>query len=536
MDINKYAKQHKLKGLPSQAKLLIDSKGKINIKTKPVRTISGVAPVAIMTKYIPCPHGKCIMCPTAKGIPQSYTGKEPAARRAIRNKFNPYLQTMNRLEQYTLLGHSPEKVELIIMGGNFTSFPIAYQNNFVKGAFQAMNDFSKLSFTKFLKTFELTGDRDDKARLKRVEKNLLNLQKKTTLQKEQKKNETSQIRCVALAIESRPDYCTKKEINTMLSQGTTRIELGVQTIYNSILKKIHRGHTVEDSIKATQMLKDSFLKVGYHWMPGLLGSTQSLDLKAFKEIFSNQNFKPDALKIYPCMVLKNTKLYNLYKKNKFKPLTTKKAIDLIIKMKKYIPEYCRVMRVQRDIPTYMTEAGVDVTNLRQYIHNKMKKQNLKCKCIRCREPRNEKIDFSKVKLIRRDYKASNGKEIFLSYEAQNKILGFLRLRIPYKPFRPEITNNSAGIRELHVYGAPAMISNKSKFNQPNTKKNFHRNTKEKNLVQHRGIGRKLMKQAEKIAKQDFDIKKLLVISGIGVRQYYKKLGYKQDGIYVSKKI
>jgi len=264
------------------------------------------------------------------------------------------------------------------------------------------------------------------------------------------------------------------------------------------------------------LLRDSFLKVGFHMMPGLPSSSPKMDIEMFKILFSDQRFMPDALKIYPCMVLKGTKLHNLWKKEKYRPITTKEAVNIILKSKKYIPKFCRVMRIQRDIPTKVTEAGVDITNLRQKIHEKM---NRRCKCIRCREPRNRKISFKDVKLLRMDYESSNGKEIFLSFEdTKNDILlGFCRLRKPYKPFRKEITKDSVGIRELHVYGESAQIGKAGK-------------------LQHRGYGKRLLLESEKIARKEFKSKKILVISGIGVREYYRKLGYKRDGAYMSKRL
>jgi len=250
-------------------------------------------------------------------------------------------------------------------------------------------------------------------------------------------------------------------------------------------------------------------------MPGLLGSDLTKDTEMFKEIFEKQDFKPDSLKIYPCMVIKGTKLYDLWKQGKFKPLTTEDAVGLITKIKSFVPEYCRIMRIQRDIPTKATIAGVDRTNLRQYINKRLEEEKIKCRCIRCREISRQKEVNGKVKLKRIDYKASNGQEIFLSYETDNALIGFLRLRIPYKPFRKEITNNSAGIRELHVYGPSTELGKKG-------------------IYQHRGYGKALLENAERIASEEFDIKKLLVISGIGVKEYYKKFCYKKDGIYMSK--
>lgn len=529
------ARKYSPKAFPSLIQILCHANEKQlpelkHLITKPSRTMSGVAVVAIMTKPIKCPHGKCIPCPGGPksffgDMPQSYTGREPATMRAIRNFYDSYLQVFNRLQQYVLMDRTPDKIELIIMGGTFPSFPKSYQEEFIKYAFKAMNDFGKmfykkdkLQFEKFKRFFELPGNINDKEREEKVKKKVLELKGKCILSSEQKKNEKAKLRCVGLCEETRPDYSNKKEINQMLKLGATRVELGVQSIYNEVLEKIERGHSVEDSIKATQLLKDSFLKVGYHCIPGLW-SDKEKDIQMFKELFSNQNFMPDALKIYPCMVLKGTKLYDQWKKKEFNPLTTDEAVEIIIKAKKYIPKFCRVLRIQRDIPTKVTEAGVDITNLRQKLHEVMEEKNVKCKCIRCREPRNRKIDYCNVTFLRYDYEASNGKEVFLSFEdTKNDILlGFCRLRKPYKPFRKEITPNSVGIRELHIYGEATPIGKKGN-------------------IQHRGYGKRLLEQAERIAKEEFNAKKILVISGIGTKRYYSKLKYRKDNLYMSKKL
>jgi elongator complex protein 3 len=535
---HKVAKIHHLKQVPKNVEILtsLTKAQRTPIQhlliSKPVRTISGVAPVAIMAAPIACPpQAKCIYCPGGPSsffgdVPKSYTGGAPAVRRAIRNQYDPYLQVFNRLEHYFLLNHNPTKVELIIMGGTFTNFPKKYRDQFITYALKAMNDFSKLFYynnkfsqTKFNKFFILPGDKDSKERLKKLKLKILKLKTKTSLEKEQKINQTSNIRCTALVLETRPDCSLKKEINQMLKLGTTRVELGVQTLSDKILKKIKRGHSIKTTIHATQLLKDSFLKVSYHMMLGLPLTTRISDINTFKELFSNPNYKPDSLKIYPCLVMAGTKLQKDYKKGLFKPISTKESIKRIIQIKKYIPEYCRIMRIQRDIPTFMTEAGVDKTNLRQMLQEKAK-----CNCIRCREPRDKKVNYNYIKTKIQEYQASNGTEIFISKEdiKNNILLAYTRLRIPYKPFRPEITSKSAGIRELHVFGQALNIKQ-----QP----------KAKSQLQHRGFGKELMQTAEKIAKEKFDINKLLVISGIGVREYYKQqLKYKLDGPYMSKKI
>ena len=595
-------KKHKLKKIPTDIEVLLNVSVKDLVKvkkyllSKPTRTISGVAVCAIMTKPYPCPHAKkgvgpCLMCPGGPdsvfgSVPQSYTGKEPATRRAIRNNYDPYLQVMNRLEQYTVQGHIPDKLELIIMGGTFISFPKGYRDNYVMYAFKAMNDFSslffkkgKLDLVKFKEFFELPGDIYDNDRMKRVHKRLLfikningkglssekynkelineivsnlesnkkyntrlinekinkklinklisnnkisinkliNNKKTISLEKEQLRNETSSIRCVSLVIETRPDYAKLKQANEMLRLGCTKVELGVQTIYNDVLDKIKRGHTVEDSIEATMILKDLGFKINYHMMLGLPGVNRKRDIVSLESLFGFEEFQPDMLKLYPCMVLKGTKLYELWKNKKYKPLTTKQAALLIAEFKSIVPEFCRIMRVQRDIPTFMTESGVDKTNLRQYVQEIMKEKKLKCRCIRCREPKLQKVS-KKVGIIEMHYHASGGNEFFISAEdvKNDIILGFCRLRFPHSFLRKEITTESALIRELHVYGEAVQIGGKGK-------------------IQHKGIGKKLVEKAEEMAKMYFK-DKIVVISGVGVREYFKKLGYNQEGPYMVKKL
>jgi len=534
--INSLSKKYKPNKLPSFTQIILATNKKHRKKiasllsTKPSRNISGVSVVAVMTKPIKCPHvktgvGPCIMCPggpnsTFGDVPQSYTGNEPASRRAARNLYNPYLQIFNRLQQYILLGHFPTKIELIIMGGTFPSFPKTYQNNFIKDCFKALNDFSKLllknnqvNWEKFIDFFELDYEnRMDKQEIIHKKIKQIYKKRKTTLEKEQKTNEKTISRCIALVIETRPDYCKQKHINLMLKQGVTRVELGIQSIYNKVLDKIQRGHTVEDSIKATKLLKDSCLKVGYHLLLGAPESSPSLDIKMIKELFFNPNFKPDALKLYPCMVFKGTKLYDIYKQGKYHPLTTKQAGKLIAEMKKYVPPYCRIMRVQRDIPTKYSIAGVQRTNLRQYVHEELKRQKIICQCIRCKQI-TPKDKIGKINLKRIDYLASNGKEIFLYLTTNKRLIGFCRLRIPSN------NKNNLLLRELHVYSESLPLKSKAKKGQ----------------FQHRGFGKQLMKQAEKIAKE-FKRNKIIVISGIGVRDYYRKLSYKKEKTYMTKKL
>ncbi len=471
------------------------------LRKKPVRTLSGVSVVAVMTSPEKCPHGKCIFCPGGKDsnfgdVPQSYTGKEPATMRGLMYNFDPYIQTVERIKQFEKVGHPTDKVELIIMGGTFPSRDISYQDNFIKGCLDGLNE--KIS---------------------------------NSLEESQKLNEVSKHRCVALTIETRPDYCGKKEINQMLKLGTTRVELGVQTIYNNILEYINRGHTVEDTIRATQLLKDSGLKVSYHIMPGLPGSDEDIDKKVFYEIFNNPDFKPDLIKIYPCLVIEGTELYDLYKEGKFKPITDEEAIERIIYAKSIMPKWVRTSRIQRDIPATVIEEGVRKSNLGELVYKELEKRGIKCKCIRCREvghvvyKKGIQPNIDNIKLCKEVYSASGGTEIFLSYEdVKNDILiGYLRLRIPYKPFRPEIDDKTALIRQLHVCGQEAPIKENGESLKLST-------------WQHRGYGKMLLKEAERISLEEYDKDKILINSGIGVREYYRKLGYKRIGPYMGKSL
>jgi elongator complex protein 3 len=528
----KVSKKYKLEKLPTNIEIIeeLSEKEKEKYKsfliTKPIRTLSGVAPLAVMTKPIACKHGKCTFCPGGPDsffgdVPQSYTGNEPSTMRAIRAHYDPYLIVFNRLEQYTLLNQVPNKTEIIIQGGTFCSFPKDYQEEVIKYVLKALNDFSemfirkdKVDFKKFKEFYELPGSIKNKQRTTNVHEKLLKLKGETTVEQEQLRNEKAAIRAVALVIETKPDWCMEEEINEILKLGTTRVELGVQTLKPSVLKAVNRGHTIEETRKSVQLLKDSFIKTTFHMMPGLPGINKKEDIETFKELFENEAYKPDSLKIYPCLVMPGTPLYVQYQRGEFKPLSTDQAAQIIAEAQKYIPEYCRVMRVNRDIPSTVIMDGVMKTNLRQIVD-----KISTCRCIRCREPMGKKVDYDSVKTKKYFYDSSGGKEVFISIEdtKNDVILGFCRMRKPSKPFRPEITSTTAGIRELHVYGQATALGSEG-------------------LVQHRGFGKKLMEEAENIAKKEFKCDKMLVISGIGVREYYKKLGYKREGPYMAKQL
>ena len=464
------------------------------LRRKTTRTISGVTIVAAMTKPHKCPQDEpCAYCPggPTQGVPQSYTGKEPAAMRGFQNQYDPYRQVETRIEQLKAIGHKVDKVELIVMGGTFPATPHDYQEWFIQRCLDAIT------------------------------------KKKSANLEEAKKNaETSKIRNVGITVETRPDWAKEPQVDSMLAMGVTRVEMGVQYPSNAVYRLVGRKHTVSDVVEATRIMKDSGLKIVYHIMPGLPSSDPEKDLNVFRKIFSDARFKPDMIKIYPCLVLKNTKIHEWFNQGKYRPYTTEEAASLVACMKKIVPPWVRIMRVQRDIPAQLIVAGVNKSNLRQLAQEKLEKEDLKCKCIRCREvghktrsgesnPLQEKIE-----LLTTPYEASEGKEIFISAEdkEQDILIGYLRLRIPSeKAHRPEIAKQPCSIvRELHVYGSLVPVGRHLS-----------------KAWQHKGYGGILLNKAESIT-QDHGLKRILVISALGTKQYYKRFGYNHDGVYMSK--
>ncbi|MBI2142882.1 tRNA uridine(34) 5-carboxymethylaminomethyl modification radical SAM/GNAT enzyme Elp3, partial [Candidatus Woesearchaeota archaeon] len=354
------------------------------------------------------------------------------------------------------------------------------------------------------------------------------------LLQQQKKNETAKVRCIGLTIETKPDWGKAEHGNHMLKLGCTRVELGIESVYEQQLKLTNRGHKIKDTKESLQQLKDLGLKINAHYMLGLPGSMTFLpkkvnqkndcgsresDLEGLKELFSNPDFRPDMLKIYPCLVIKGTPLYIQWERGQFTPITTAEAAEIIAEFKRYVPKWCRIMRVNRDIPTYVTSAGIDRTNLRQYVLQLQQQKGIICSCIRCREiGRRGWSGKSEVTIM--EYEGSGGKEFFIAAEdtVNDALIGFCRLRFPSRQLRNEITPTTAIIRELHVYATAVAIGNEPDANSK---------------LQHRGFGKQLMAAAEKIAK-DKGMDKMLVIAGVGTREYYKKLGYAYDGPYMGK--
>jgi elongator complex protein 3 len=447
---------------------------------KPTKTISGVTPVAVMLPPRKCEHGTCTYCPSFDA-PQSYTPESPAVLRAIECGYDPVKQVTVRIKSYESMNHPTEKIELIIMGGTFLSYPEEFQKDFIKKCYDALNK-----------------------------------KESKTLEQAKKINQTAKHRCVALCIETRPDVITPHHIKNILSYGATRVELGVQAIDDEIYKKVNRGHTVQDVVDATQRLKQAGFKIGYHLMPGIPGTTPKKDIKMFKEIFSSTKFKPDQIKIYPCQVLKGAGIENLYYGGEYIPYSKEQATEIIIEMLKLTPRYCRIMRIMREIPPQYLVAGIKNIDMRHDIEKQIRPKGIKINEIRFREIgfaiRDKRKVDTNLKLKTTKYKASNAKEFFIEIINKDNILfGLLRLRLE--------KNAPAMIRELHVYGQALNLKQQGEVGQ------------------HKGLGKQLMEEAENIAKKK-GYKQIKVISGVGVREYYEKLDYKLDKekIYMEKEI
>jgi elongator complex protein 3 len=499
---HKLVKGHKIKPAPDLEKILIK---------RAVRTLSGVAIITVLTKPFPCP-GRCVYCPSEPGMPKSYISDEPAANRALKLKFDPFKQVYTRIKALEANGHPTDKIELIIKGGTWNAYPLDYQYWFILRCFQACN---KCLPQKDFERVMAAAAAIPEPRGEESEKTFCGGQNKK-LSIQQTKNENAKHRIIGITLETRPDVINDITAQQMREMGCTRIEMGVQTTDEKTLKKIRRGHNVQAVKNATKLLKKYGFKVDYHLMPQLPGATPAKDLQMMLSIFSDTDFRPDMIKIYPCTVIKNTELYNWLKAGKYKPYSDKKLVDTLIKFKCRIPRYVRISRLIRDIPGGHIMAGNKMTNLRQVIQAEMKNTKLKCKCLRCREVGHqgvpEAISAHQIKLFMEKYKASGGYEYFFSFEdkKRNTVYAFCRLRLDKNGLYP------AFIRELHTYGKMIQIG-----------KN------EKNASQHTGLGGRLMQEAEKICRKN-KVKKLAVIAGVGVREYYRKLGYKLENTYMVK--
>jgi len=451
------------------------------LRTRPIRSLSGIVNVSVLTKPYSCP-GQCLYCPAEKGIPKSYVSGEPAVERARALNYDPYLQVKKRIEMLETEGHPTDKIELRIVGGTWSFYPKKYQSWFIKRCFDACNN-----------------------------RNLVS-SKKLSFQDTQKLNEKARHRIIGLSIETRPDFINPREIKRLRELGATMVELGVQSLDDDVLKKNLRGHGVKETILATKLLKDAGFKVLYQMMPNLPGSSPARDLKIFKELFSDARYQPDLLKIYPCALVREAPLYKLWKAEKYQPYTERQLITLVKSIKKIIPYYVRIQRITRDIPSHSIAAGpAKISNLRQMVAGN-------CRCIRCREVKGGYDPKEKISLFRQDYKASGGQEIFLSFENKNRTKLYSLLRLRMSGVGPRYM---AIIREVHTYGQLRPISGEL-FSAASP--------------QHKGLGKKLIREAERIVKKESASRWIAVISGIGARDYWRRLGYKLENTYMVKEI
>lgn len=473
------------------------------IKMKKVRTISGVTPVAVLTKPYPCPGG-CIYCPNDPKMPKSYITMEPGAQRALSNEFDPYLQVFNRLVAYKKIGHPTEKIELIVLGGTWSFYPLNYRIWFVKRCFDALNDFNPA------KTDSYIGVSDIKP------------SKKCTWDElffSHQKNESALSRCVGLVLETRPDFITEKEVINLRKLGATKIQIGIQSLDDKVLKMNKRGHGVKETKEAIGILRSAGFKIHTHWMPNLYGSNPSKDIEDFKKLFTDISLRPDELKIYPCSLILGTELHGLYRKGKWKPYNDDELLKVLEECIFFTPRYCRLSRVVRDISSDDIVVGNKKSNFRQIAEKSLESKGVKINDIRYREIKNEKVEFTDLNLNIVEFDTSVSKEFFLEYiTKEDKIAGFLRLSLPMKEVFIKELKDAALIREVHVYGTSLGIG----------KKDGER-------PQHSGLGSKLIKEAEKISL-DRGFERISVISSVGTREYYRKLGYELGELYQSKHI
>ncbi|XP_039073301.1 elongator complex protein 3 [Hyaena hyaena] len=469
------------------------------LKAKPIRTASGIAVVAVMCKPHRCPHisftgNICVYCPGGPDSDfeystQSYTGYEPTSMRAIRARYDPYLQTRHRIEQLKQLGHSVDKVEFIVMGGTFMALPEEYRDYFIRNLHDALSGHTSNSIYEAVKY-----------------------------------SERSLTKCIGITIETRPDYCMKRHLSDMLTYGCTRLEIGVQSVYEDVARDTNRGHTVKAVCESFHLAKDSGFKVVAHMMPDLPNVGLERDIEQFIEFFENPAFRPDGLKLYPTLVIRGTGLYELWKSGRYKSYSPSDLIELVARILALVPPWTRVYRVQRDIPMPLVSSGVEHGNLRELAFARMKDLGIQCRDVRTREVGIQEIHHKvrpyQVELVRRDYVANGGWETFLSYEDpdQDILIGLLRLRkCSEETFRFELVGGVSIVRELHVYGSVVPVS-----------------SRDPTKFQHQGFGMLLMEEAERIAREEHGSGKIAVISGVGTRNYYRKIGYRLQGPYMVK--
>ena len=459
------------------------------IRMKPIRTLSGVTTITVLTKPSPCP-GVCIFCPTESNMPQSYLSDEPGARRGVENEFDPYRQVASRLKALHEVGHPTDKVELLVLGGSWTAYPPSYREWFIRRCFEALNTENPL-------------DNQGEIRLEDV----------------QTRNETSQHRNVGLVVETRPDLISRQELIFNRRLGVTKFQIGIQSLDDDILERNKRGHTSEKARQAVDLLRAAGFKVVAHWMPNLLGATLESDRADFAKLWIEGSIQPDELKVYPCQLLQNTELYHYWQRGEYQPYSEEQLIDLLADIKPTVPRYCRINRVIRDIPSTNVVAGNRNTSLRQDVARELERRGKRCNCIRCREIRGSTLQKANLELHDLVYQTGVSEEHFLAYDTEdNRLAGFLRLSLPYENNVLEIPDleDAAIIREVHVYGQSLEVG-----------------TEQAGAAQHAGLGKNLIQRAEEIARgQGYNC--LAVIAAVGTRQYYAMRGFEMGKLYMVK--
>ncbi len=474
------------------------------IRMKPVRTLSGVTTVTVLTKPYPCP-GKCIFCPTDARMPKSYLPDEPGAMRGVQNDFDPFLQVRSRIDAVEATGHPTDKIELLILGGTWSAYRRDYQEWFVKRCFDALNETESV-----------------------------------TLEEAQRVNETALHRNVGLVIETRPDEITRgkpvgRELAWLRYLGVTKVQMGAQSLDDRILALNKRGHTTAETLLAVTLLRAAGFKVVLHWMPNLLGATIDIDRADFAHLWSD-GYAPDEIKIYPCQLLENAELYEYWQRGEYTPYTQDELVNLIADIKPTIPVYCRVNRVIRDIPSTHVVAGNKRTSLRMDVFAELARRGQKCSCIRCREVKGEKVDPAALRLVDTVYQAgaasigaASSEEHFLQFVTPEDdecpgghIAGYLRLSLPGAS-APDLTGvlpdlqEAAIIREVHVYGQSLPVGKE----QPGA-------------AQHIGLGTRLLDEATRIAREK-GFPRLAVIAAVGTRLYYESRGFERGERYLVKR-
>ena len=495
--IGKYALVAAYNEMVEQGEMAADAEILARIRMKPVRTLSGVTTVTVLTKHYPCP-GECIFCPDDVRMPKSYLPDEPGAMRGLHHKFDPYEQVASRLEALEAVGHPTDKIELLILGGTWSSYRRDYQEWFVKRCFDALNPDHKEEAKDAMATVVEEGELAEAHRI----------------------NELTSHRNVGLVVETRPDEITPDELAWFRYLGVTKVQMGAQSLDDEILALNKRGHTVDELRKAMAFLRAGGFKIVLHWMPNLLGATLESDRKDFLHLWDG--IAPDEVKIYPTQLLKETELHEFWKRGEYKPYTTEELISLIADVKPSIPKYCRANRVIRDIPSPNVVEGNKRTSLRQDVHIEMKKRGTKCNCLRCREVRGTKIEIEKLKLDDLVYKAEDAEEHFISFiTPDNKVAGFLRLSLPNADAPKTGIVDLAGaaiIREVHVYGQSLGMGAETN-----------------GAAQHAGLGTRLLKKAEQVSlTRGFE--RIAVIAAVGTRGYYLHRGFERGELYLIKEI